>query len=238
VSESRTMSGPTVLDRDLYAEAEAARLLRVPQGTLHYWLEGGTRRGKSYPPIIRPVATGSRTVTWAEFVEAGLLRTFRKQHHVQMAELRRFIEELRDRLGVPYPLAHERMYVSGKLLVMKAQIDTRLDTDFCLVATINDQLILTSAAQEFVERVTWTNGEAATWRPHADPGSPVQINPDIRFGAPSVAGISTEVLWEHDQAGEDVSEIAEAFGLTTDQVWWALSYESSARSKQPAAVAS
>ena len=63
-----------MLDREMYSEAEAARLLGVAQSTLNYWLEGGVRRGKSYRPIIRTEATGGRSpVTWAEFVEAGLL---------------------------------------------------------------------------------------------------------------------------------------------------------------------
>ncbi len=34
-----------VLDRELYTEAEAARLLRLAPSTLHWWLEGGERRG-------------------------------------------------------------------------------------------------------------------------------------------------------------------------------------------------
>lgn len=40
----------TVLDRELFSEAEAARLLRVAQGTLNYWLNGGQRRGHVYLP--------------------------------------------------------------------------------------------------------------------------------------------------------------------------------------------
>jgi hypothetical protein len=78
----------TVLDQEMYTEAEAARLLRVAPATLHYWLEGGTRRNKTFKPVIREEATGSRTVTWAEFVEAGLLRQYRRQHNVPMATLR------------------------------------------------------------------------------------------------------------------------------------------------------
>lgn len=70
------MTDVALLDREMYAEAEAARLLRVAQSTLHYWLEGGKQRGKTYRPIIRPEATGQRSVTWAEFVEAGLLREY------------------------------------------------------------------------------------------------------------------------------------------------------------------
>jgi hypothetical protein len=56
----------SVLDREMYSEAEAARLLGVVQSTLNYWLEGGIRRGKSYRPIIRTEPTGGRSpVTWA-----------------------------------------------------------------------------------------------------------------------------------------------------------------------------
>lgn len=222
------MTQPTVLDREMFAEAEAARLLRVPQGTLHYWLEGGTRRNKEYSPIIRVESTNSRVVTWAEFVEAGLLRSYR-QHRVPMAELRTFIDELRNALGVPYPLAHQRPYVSGRTLVLEAQTQAGLAGEFCLVATANDQLVLTSPAREFVERVTWEGDTAAGWRPHDDPHSPVLMSPDVRFGQPQVGGISTDIIWEHDQGGEDIYEIAEAFDLTPEDVRWALAYENSVR---------
>jgi hypothetical protein len=46
--------GVTVLDRELYDEALAARPLRVPPSTLHWWLEGG---------VVSPsAATGSETI--------------------------------------------------------------------------------------------------------------------------------------------------------------------------------
>jgi hypothetical protein len=95
-----------VLDREIFSEAEAARLLGVAQATLHYWLEGGTRRSKEYPPVIRTTPRDKRSVTWAEFVEAGMLRQYRRELMVPMHELRSFIDRLRDRLGIPYPLAH------------------------------------------------------------------------------------------------------------------------------------
>ena len=103
------MADVSVLDREMYSEAEAARLLGVAQSTLNYWLEGGVRRGKSYRPIIRTEPTGSRNpVTWAEFVEAGLLRSYRRDLGVRMAQLREFIDLLRTDFDVPYPLADRR----------------------------------------------------------------------------------------------------------------------------------
>jgi hypothetical protein len=123
------MAAASLLDREMYSEAEAARYLRVPQSTLHYWLEGGERRSKVYAPVIRPEPTGRHApVTWAEFIEAGLLRSYRRTG-IPMAELRAFIELLRDRYQVPYPLADRRPFVSGRELVLRAQEESELDPD-------------------------------------------------------------------------------------------------------------
>lgn len=219
----------TVLNREMYSEAEAARLLRVAQSTLHYWLEGGKRSGKTYQPIIRLEPQGTRTVTWAEFIEAALLRQYRREHNVPMAELRAFIDALRDRTGMPYPLAHERPFVAGRELLNDAQDVAELDPEYCLVAEARGQLVLTGPSELFVQRVAWDDEVAVRWRPHDDPRSPVSIDPGLRFGRPAVRGISTEVLWEHTEAGEDVSEVAQGYGLSANDVRWALAYETSTR---------
>jgi uncharacterized protein (DUF433 family) len=224
------MASISVLDREMFSEAEAARLLRVPQSTLHYWLDGGDYRGKNYKPVIRVEPRGDRSVTWAEFVEAGLLREYRRTHRVPMAELRAFIDLLRERYDVPYPLAHRKPFVSGgRQLVLEAQDESGLDAEYCLVAVTRGQLILTPPAEAFVERVTWEGDWAAEWRPHDDPASPVRMAPTVRFGRPNVKGISTEVLWEHVDAGEDFEDVAEAFDLDISDVRWALAYETSLR---------
>ena len=148
-----------------------------------------------------------------------------------MAELRSFIDVVRERYGVPYPLAHLRPFVSGKELLSQAQEASGLDAEFCLVAEARGQLVLTSPADSFVRRVTWEGDLAAEWRPHDDPLSPVRMNPDVRSGRPAVQGISTERIWEHDQAGENVEDIAEEFGVLPESVRWALAYETSARAR-------
>jgi len=224
------MADLTILDREMYSEAEAARLLGVPQGTLHYWLEGKHARGKTYNPVIRFVPKGGAVaVTWAEFVEAGVLREYRRKLHVPMAELRQFIDTLREKFDVPYPLADRRPFASGKQLVWDAQVAAGLDPDFWLVAFANEQLLLTAPSESFLQRVEWDGDIAAGWRPDSDPRSPVVMQPTMRFGRPSVAGISTEALWEHVEAGEDVAEVAVAFGVTVKEVRWALAYENAAR---------
>ena len=100
---------------------------------------------------------------------------------------------------------------------------------FCFVAEVSGQLILTPASESFYQRVEWEDGLALGWRPHDDPRSPVRMLPGVRFGRPSVRGISTEVLWEHTDAGETAREVAKDFDLTVNDVWWALAYETSLR---------
>lgn len=222
------MSSVSVLDREMFTVPEAARLLVMPPSTLSYWLEGGERRGRTYPPVLRTQPRGDRVVTWAEFVEAGLLRQYRRVHQVPMAELRAFIDALRTTYQVPYPLAARRPLVMDRQLVHEAQDRAGLDAEFCLVAEVRGQYVLTPPAQSFVQRVGWTDDIASSWRPHDDPGSPVRMDPTIRFGRPAVRGISTSVLREHEEAGEDLDEIAAAFDLTVNDVRWALAYETSA----------
>jgi uncharacterized protein (DUF433 family) len=216
----------TVLEREMYTEAEAGRLLGVHQSTLHYWLEGAERPDKTYPPVIREAPRGGRSVTWGEFVEAGLLREYRRTHRVRMPELRRFVDFLRQSFGVPYPLADRRPYVSGRQLVFDAQTAAELGVDYWLVAVANDQLLLTGPSEIFFKHVVWDGDVAAAWRP--DPSRPrslVRIDPNIRFGRPSIKGISTRAIWEQVESGEDVAAVADIYGLTLRDVRAALAYQ-------------
>ncbi len=223
------MTSPAaILERELYSEPEAARLLGLPPSTLHYWLQGGERNGVYYSPIIRREPVNRRWVTWAEFIEAGWLSEYRRGQRIPMAELRTFIEYLRDVLGVPYPLAHRRPLVSGKRIVAEAQQQAELEPDFRLVVTTLDgQMLLSPPGYSFVQRVEWSGDIAHGWRPHDDRHSLVRINPDVRFGRPAVGGVSTLAIFEEAEAGASHRELANDFDLTVRQVRWALAYENS-----------
>jgi uncharacterized protein (DUF433 family) len=224
----------TLLEREMYTEAEAARLLNVPPATLHYWLEGKTgRAGKIHPPVIRTEPKGpGAAVTWAEFVEAGALRQYRKDMKLKLQDLRSFVDELRERFGIPYPLADLRPLVSGREIVLEAQEQSGLPGELWLVTRAGGQLLLTPASESFVRRARWDGDVATGWRPHDDEDSPVLIDPEVRFGRPAVNGVSTEILWEHADDGEDEDEIAQVFGLTAAEVSWAVIYEKTRRTKQ------
>lgn len=231
VCQNRGVPSESLLLRETYSEAEAARLLRLPSSTLHYWLEGREYRGRTYSPILREAPSGTggqRTLTWAEFIEAGALRQYRRDLRVPMAELRAFIGILRDQFGVPYPLATTRPWTDGRLLVIEAQQASQLPEDLWLYAPTTGQGLLLPPAQAFLDRVEFDDGIATRWRPAPEPESTVIIDPDVRFGKPSVGGVSTGVIWEYDQDGYSTDEIATEFALITADVDWALSYERAA----------
>ena len=47
----------------------------------------------------------------------------------------------------------------------------------------------------------------------------------MRFGSPSVGGVSTAILFERSESGEDEEDLADTYGLSLAHVRWALSYE-------------
>jgi uncharacterized protein (DUF433 family) len=53
------------------------------------------------------------------------------------------------------------------------------------------------------------------------------MEPTVRFGRPAVRGVSTEALWEHVEAGEDLEDVATDFELSVSDIRWALAYETS-----------
>ena len=225
-----------ILDRLVYSEADAAEILRVPRSTLHWWLEGRSDNGRSYPPVIRPEPTGSGSLTWGEFIEAALLRQYRRKLDVRLNEIRLFVRKLRDEEGIPYPLAHSRPWVgNGPRLLLKVQEESGLRGDFWLVAKTTDQPVLTAPAASFISRVDWEDDLAIGWRPHDDENSPVRCRPTHRFGHPAIKGISTSAIFEHIEGGEDDEDVAAQFDLKVEEVGWARSYELSRRSATRAA---
>ena len=219
----------TVLERELYDVPLAAEILGVPRTTLHYWLEGGDRRGRTYAPVLRPAATGSHAVTWGEFVEARYLREYRRSLGATMQNLRAFIEHLRDELAVPYPLASARPWVGpGRHLFISAQEKAGLPPElWACVEPQSGVMLLLPQAESLLERVEFDpaeNGAVVRLRP-SGPDSAVVIDPEVRFGSPVVGGIPTETIAEQVDAGDSVESVARDFGLDLATAIDALRFE-------------
>jgi uncharacterized protein (DUF433 family) len=228
------MAANTLLDRELYDDTLAAELLNIPLRTLSWWLDGGERRGRMYEPVLRAAATGSRAVTWGEFVEARYLREYRRTLGVDLSQLRAFISYLRQEMGTAYPLAHARPWVGpGRHLLWTAQQEAHLPSRLWACFEPHSGLqLLTHPAESYLERVEFDEDESGiVVRLH--PGgrvSPVMIDPEVRFGTPIVRGIPTGAIAEQVRAGDSIESVASDFALPLEDVIAALGYENLARS--------
>lgn len=228
---SHVTSAPLILERPVYGVVEAAGLLGLRPDRARAWLDGYERSGVCYPPVIREEHTGDDLVTWGEFVELGYLREYRRKG-VPLQRLRPVIDELRREFKTPFPLATARPYVYGKELVLEVQERHGLPAPIAIVVRSGQQVLLADAAKQFYKKVEFDPtgaGVARRLRP-AGPASPVVIDPLVRFGQPTVSGVSTDRLWELSDAGEAIDEIATGYDLSEEEVRAAVAYEEQFRS--------
>jgi len=218
-----------VLERELYTVQQAARLLRVPPSTLDWWLEGGRRHNKLHAPVLRESPTGSKLLTWGEFVEARWLRTYRRELGVSLPHLCKFITLLRDELQIPYPLAHFQPFVGENAhLVIEAQQLAELEPELWLYVPATGAIPLPTLTTESFLTIVKFADEGGHHAERIHPlgfDRPVVFDPEYSFGEPTVEGIRTDALVELVEAGEPIESVAGDYGLTPEQVKAALAYE-------------
>lgn len=210
-----------------YSLSEAARFLRVHPSTLRWWLEGGKRGGKVYPPVLREESTGSSELTWYEFIEAGLLREYRRD--LSLRRLRPLVSALREEFQVPNPLATIQPYVGpGRTLVRNLQNQLDIPEELWMVIG-SGQLALTKESDAFFKRVGFYAPTGAAEMYIVMPAEePVILDPRKSFGVPTVKGIRSETLSELALAGDPydmIINIYSDYGVTESDIDTAVAFE-------------
>lgn len=215
-----------ILDRRVYVMGDVDRYLGLHPGTARRWIDGYTRAGQTYPPVIRPESTDDERVSWGEFVEAQLLSQFRNAG-VPLQRLRPAVERLREELATPFPLAVARtlLDVQGRELVMRVQDDVELPSALALVVVRSGQRILSPAVQSFVDRVDYGDPNRVVTRVRAGAEGDVWFDPLRAWGRPAVRAVPTETLAEGFRAGESPQALAELYELDPQLVEDALRFE-------------
>lgn len=217
---------PTPKNRLRYSLSEAARYLQVHASTLRWWLEGGKRGERAYPPVLREEPTGAFELTWYEFLEAGWLREYRG--HLSLRRLRPLIMSLREEFQVLHPLATVQPFAAGRDLVYKLQTKLNIPRGLWIVVG-SGQLVLTKQADAFFKRVHFhpSTGAAESFTlVKAD--APVVLNPNRSFGIPTIRGVRAEILSELYEAGEPedfITKIYTDYGITTSDIRTAVDFE-------------
>jgi len=167
-------------------------------------------------------------VTWGEFVELGYLREYRRKG-VSLQYLRPVIDELRKVFKLPYPLATKNLYLHGREIVWKLQIENNLPSALAMVVRSGQMMMLADEAHSFFKKIEFDpNGDALGEACRIYPGGVdayVSIDPLVCFGRPAIGGVATERLWELRAAGEVVSEIAADYEMPQHLVRAGVAFE-------------
>lgn len=217
-------SSTSLLDRSIYSYGDVDRLVGLRSGTARRWLEGYTRNGRFYEPVLREEPTHSESVTWGEMVEARLLAEFRSRS-VPVQRLRPAIVSLREEFG-RYPLAHARplLTVEGRELVRLVQEQVGLERELQLVVVRNGQLVLADPAERFSSAVEH-EGDIVSRLPPDARIPDVVMDPLRAFGRPAIRNVRTESLAEDYRAGSSREDLADLYDLSVDEVDEAIRFE-------------
>lgn len=227
------MAKSDIRDRPAYTVTEAARYLKVAPATLRSWVAGrpyptgsGTVHSKA---LIRPAKNPPPMLSFWNLIEAHVLRSLRTDHAVPMDCLRRAITYAEKSLQIDRLLLSPELRTdAGKLLLERyGQL---------IELSASGQIAMRRLFNEHLDRVEWDEWEfPVRLYPFMATGSvphtrPVAISANVAFGRPMLVhgGITTSAIAERIDAGENVAELAEDYGLTQADIEDAVLYERAA----------
>ena len=208
-----------------YRVSEAARLANTTAQTITRWYRGYEAPGHHMRPVLP--SDGSLLLSYLQLVELAFVATFRRLG-IRLEALRRAREYSVKTLNSEFPFAQLRFTTDGvHLFHTLAEYDDNDLQDERMIATdTGGQLVWGPAVADRISQFEYEDGLALRWHPRGR-DSVILVDPRIGFGAPVIlgTGIPTWVIKDRVQAGEDLAEIGDDFGLSPAQVKEALSFE-------------
>ena len=217
-------------DAPLYTVGEAARYLHIPAPTVRSWVQGrdyprGQGKARFHPVIKSPEARDSR-ISFRNLVELAALRALRTRLGFDLRAVREALNFARKEFKVDNLLASRELYAlpAGDLFLK------------CYGELINlnraGQYGIRDMLESLLERIEWHEGSPVRFFPALPfdvqrKSKSIVIDPRIAFGHPVVASksVSTGVIADRVNAGEEPMEIARDYGVTEDEIKDALAYE-------------
>ncbi len=233
MSVKRDDTSTTYRDRAAYTLSEAARYLRLPTATLRSWVLGReyptTEGGAQFPPLIKPASFQPSLLSFANLIEAHVLRSLRTEHGVSVKDLRAALSFAQQTLGIDRLLLRQELRTdAGKVF---------LDRYGELIdLSASGQLAMRKLLEEHLKRVDWdeTSFPVRLYPFVSSSASnqdrPIAIDPQIAFGRPVVVrrGVSTATIAERIDAGESVEDVAADYDLGQAEIEQAALYERAA----------
>jgi uncharacterized protein (DUF433 family) len=207
-----------------YPYAEAARLVLTTPQTVSRWYHGYEAAGHRMRPVL-PVREAS-LLSYMQLVEVAFVADYRRLG-VRLDSLRQAHAYLRKTFRVEYPFAQLDVKTDGvSVLAEYVAHEGGRTLRRLIAADRGGQLVWPEAIQQRFDQFDYEHRLAVRWHPRGRE-NPIVVDPRIAFGAPIIgpAGIATWAIRERYEAGEEIPEIEDDFGVTREQIAAALAFE-------------
>ena len=202
-----------------YPFIEAAHYLNMPVSTLRAWcigqdykVKGSTRR---FQPLIVLDGSKSEGLSFLNLVEAHVLAAIRRTHDIPLPKVREALAFMKKRMKSERPLVERAFQTDGVSLFVE-------ELSSLVNVTREGQIEMKELLLAHLHRIERDSaGLPIRLYPFTRSGTqareaPVQIDPTIAFGRPSLRGkaVPTAVLADRFKAGEPMTTLAEDFDVT------------------------
>lgn len=215
----------------VYSLGEAAKLSGVPTRRIRRWMQGyyytyKDDRRYTPPAIASDIANGELTgfVRFADLLEVRFLDAFRS-YGVSWKAIRIAADRARDLLGRHHPFSSRIFRTDGRTIIAELVGETG---DKHLLDLVRDQWEFDQVVAPYLYQGVEYNhlDEPERWRPLGHDRH-VVIDPEISFGAPTIAGrgIPVRIVANAVRAEESVEFVARLFDLLPAAVADAVEYD-------------
>ena len=209
------------LSMPIYKNVEAARYSGITPQTVWNWRRHmpGYERGER--------------LSYLDLIEVAFIAAFRNSG-VSLRRIRRAREFVSERWNSQHPFVQRRWLTEGiHLMIELRELERGAKTDDLVVADEHGQLTWRNLIADRFDQFDYDDSIVAAWHV-AGRESKVVIDPQQRFGTPTVEGLPTWVVkgrWDaHLMNGQVeplavIHEIEEDFGITEKAVFDGLAFE-------------
>ncbi len=228
------MKTPEVLDRPIYALAQASHIVNLHHSRVRRWLLGytysredskGQIRTRRQQPVVQRRATGdSPFASFLDVVDLLFVKAFLDRGH-KLQQIREALNEARTILGTTH-FARQDFFSDGRSIYLKVEKE---GPDAMMALLEGGQWVIAPIILQLAEQIVFEDdtGYARQWYPLGKNGN-VLVDPTLSFGKPIITGrrIDTRTIYECYKAErEDAQRVAEWFDIKPEEVNAAIAFE-------------
>lgn len=203
-----------------YKVSEVAQYAHVSSKTVVDWHRVGGRKA-----VTLSVRESRAALSYMQLIEVAVVAAFRASG-LTLARVRDAREYVSKTFRSEFPFAEYRFKREGKRLLLGfEQVEGASGAGKYVDATAGGQLVWESFVSPRLQEFEYEDGGIAIRWHVAGGKSPILIDPQMSFGAPTVRGVPTWVITGRWKAGESIADIANDFDLNKLDVRKALQFE-------------